>query len=232
MMSPRANLRNNLSESFNLSEIQDLCFDLNIDYENLHGQTKNEKSRAIIEFCEQNVMLHALIEWCEIKRPHTIWLTEDERSSLLNNVVSNNEAENKTDPLNASSESEEEKQLRLIYESVVDYFCLDSTDQEHLLELITSKLGRVIPEYTEILYKGRFFTKKKTVQRVIVHLNNWQYIIEERMHLSCFRKQVVKDIILKTETLILNDWIRMLSMDLTLLAQNHQHIKRFFLKGQ
>ena len=45
-------LRQTLDEFFTLSELRGLCFDMNIDFENLGGETKSDKVVALIEFCK------------------------------------------------------------------------------------------------------------------------------------------------------------------------------------
>jgi internalin A len=43
-------LQERLMQAYDLSELQQLCFELNIDYENLPGQTKSAKTRELVQF--------------------------------------------------------------------------------------------------------------------------------------------------------------------------------------
>lgn len=54
---------------FNDSELRDLCFDLNIDYEILGGDGKADKVRGLIEHCERRNRFVELLETCHRLRP-------------------------------------------------------------------------------------------------------------------------------------------------------------------
>jgi len=69
----QANLRDQLATYFSDSELNDLCFDLNIDYQNLPGQTKQEKARELIIYCQHHGLLENLISRCQELRPHLSW---------------------------------------------------------------------------------------------------------------------------------------------------------------
>ena len=46
-------LRESLSDKFNLDELNTLCFDLNIDYEDIPGNNKQAKVVELIKYCER-----------------------------------------------------------------------------------------------------------------------------------------------------------------------------------
>ncbi|KAA3665258.1 MAG: hypothetical protein DWQ04_01515, partial [Chloroflexi bacterium] len=50
----KINLRQLLEKHFNKSELRDICFELDIDFENLPGQTKRDKVRELITFCHRH----------------------------------------------------------------------------------------------------------------------------------------------------------------------------------
>jgi len=52
------NLRQSLSEKFDLEEIKDLCFDLNIDFDDLRGEGK--KVRELVAYCQRHDRLEEL----------------------------------------------------------------------------------------------------------------------------------------------------------------------------
>jgi hypothetical protein len=60
-ISPQAQaLHAALDAHFKLDEIEQLCFDLNIDWENLRGEIKQAKARSLILHCEKRGNLRAL----------------------------------------------------------------------------------------------------------------------------------------------------------------------------
>lgn len=66
-------LRNLLVKRFSKSEIRDICFEMNIEYENLDGETLNDKARELIFFCRRRDKLEELLSILKEKRPHEKW---------------------------------------------------------------------------------------------------------------------------------------------------------------
>ncbi|MCA9947043.1 MAG: hypothetical protein KC449_26365, partial [Anaerolineales bacterium] len=66
-------LRQALVEAFNESELQTLCFDLNIDYESLPPGSKPDKVRELIARCVREQRVDELISLCESARPKVAW---------------------------------------------------------------------------------------------------------------------------------------------------------------
>jgi hypothetical protein len=58
---------------FNDAEIRDICFNLNIDYEDLSGSGKSGKIRELISFCERRVGIQHLYAMVKKKRPKVEW---------------------------------------------------------------------------------------------------------------------------------------------------------------
>jgi hypothetical protein len=67
-------LRNQISSNFNLSELKDLCFDLKINYENIAGETLNDKARELVAYCNRRGLLQSLVEQCTLSRPNAEWV--------------------------------------------------------------------------------------------------------------------------------------------------------------
>lgn len=65
-------LRENMVAVFNLSELQDLCFDLAIDYETLGGHNKADKVRELIAYTQRTGHLVELVEACRLRRPNAV----------------------------------------------------------------------------------------------------------------------------------------------------------------
>lgn len=58
---------------FNESEIQELCFELDIDYEDLNGRNRLDKLRELITYMQRRNRLSDLVELCQAKRPRLNW---------------------------------------------------------------------------------------------------------------------------------------------------------------
>lgn len=71
----RVELRSLMDACFSLSDINTLCFDLHIDFENLQGSIKIDKIKALIGHCEQAGRLPELVEQCRRQRPFIAWPT-------------------------------------------------------------------------------------------------------------------------------------------------------------
>lgn len=65
----RAELREEITAHFNSEELRTLCFDMNIDYENLGGEGKAGKVRELIAYCERHGRIDELVEICRQLRP-------------------------------------------------------------------------------------------------------------------------------------------------------------------
>ena len=59
-----------LNEYFALNDIDSLCFEMGIDEEQLRGQTKDEKTRSLVKFVEQNERLPELKRLMRMARPN------------------------------------------------------------------------------------------------------------------------------------------------------------------
>ena len=65
-----ATLRRTLDEKFDQEEIQDLCFDLGIDFENLPGEGK--KAREVVAYCQRRDRLKELSASITRLRPRSL----------------------------------------------------------------------------------------------------------------------------------------------------------------
>lgn len=61
-----------LQDTFNKSELHELCFDLHVDYEDiLTGDTKSEKITTLIEYYIRHGTFYELVAYIKRKRPHS-----------------------------------------------------------------------------------------------------------------------------------------------------------------
>lgn len=58
-----------LNDSFNMDELQELCFGLQVDYENLEGATKNHKARSLIQYFSRRNRINVLVIAFQEVRP-------------------------------------------------------------------------------------------------------------------------------------------------------------------
>ena len=65
--------RDTIASNFNLEELNNLCFDLNINFENLSGTTLHLKSKELVMYCDRYNKLSDLLEQCKKLRPNTSW---------------------------------------------------------------------------------------------------------------------------------------------------------------
>jgi hypothetical protein len=70
----RGALRRNLTQHFSNDELNSLCFDLDIDYDNIEGDNKEAKVRELITYCNRSGRLLELLARCRTLRPSVDWL--------------------------------------------------------------------------------------------------------------------------------------------------------------
>jgi tetratricopeptide (TPR) repeat protein len=68
-----AQLRRNVAEHFNESELRTLCFDLEVDYDELPGRAKSEKAAELVAHLERRGRLPELVELGKQLRPKLAW---------------------------------------------------------------------------------------------------------------------------------------------------------------
>lgn len=65
-------LRQLLDEKFNENELRDLCFDLNVDYDNLPGTVKANKARELIFYFDRRQDMDVLLRQIRLLRPDAV----------------------------------------------------------------------------------------------------------------------------------------------------------------
>lgn len=74
----RVRLRMMIDEHFNKSELQTLCFDMDVDYDSLNGENKSDKARELVAYCERRQIVPDLVAKCKELRPNVSWEGEYE----------------------------------------------------------------------------------------------------------------------------------------------------------
>lgn len=70
---PHVWLHQILDEHFNDEELRTLCFDLDVDYDNLSGSNKVGKARELIRYCQRHDWLNKLQQRVMTLRPKVTW---------------------------------------------------------------------------------------------------------------------------------------------------------------
>ncbi len=67
-------LHTRIMARFSAAELHELCFlDLNVDYENIPGDSKGEKVMALLIYCQSRQQMKRLIMICRQSRPNVDW---------------------------------------------------------------------------------------------------------------------------------------------------------------
>lgn len=72
-MNALSRLDDQIADHFNLSELQDLCFKLDINFENLAGSTLNDKTLELVRYCQRHRRLNELLALLSELRPMVDW---------------------------------------------------------------------------------------------------------------------------------------------------------------
>lgn len=67
-------LRDKLVKHFSLSELDDLCFKVGVDDEEIPGATRPEKAREMVGYFKRRGLLPELLAACRAERPNVQWL--------------------------------------------------------------------------------------------------------------------------------------------------------------
>ena len=81
-----------LNQHFNLAEIQDLCFQLNVDYESVPGDEKPSRIRALLLALGRNGRLSELITLVQRERPNVDWPPVPDDFEMPESLVSGKSA--------------------------------------------------------------------------------------------------------------------------------------------
>lgn len=86
-----ATLRDQLNQHFSAAELQQLCFALSVEYENLLGNTRLDKAQSLVEHCLRHEMLTRLRSRCQELRPTVQWpevtIIEDEWTKIQQGII-------------------------------------------------------------------------------------------------------------------------------------------------
>jgi hypothetical protein len=66
-------LKDQIKDHFNQNDLKELCFNLGLDFEDLPGETRKDKARELVIYCQQHGLLMSLVNQCQKLRPHLSW---------------------------------------------------------------------------------------------------------------------------------------------------------------
>jgi flagellar hook-associated protein FlgK len=92
----------------------------------------------------------------------------------------------------------------------------DAADLHTFLQVLAVKLEDALPGHVQVQRHGGLFSHDKSVTRIALDLGEHQYSIGSDHHgqLHAQRQRIVRGIVLKTEDLSVDDWIRELVTEL------------------
>ncbi|HEY6410282.1 MAG TPA: hypothetical protein VIY29_22745 [Ktedonobacteraceae bacterium] len=85
----------------------------------------------------------------------------------------------------------------------------DSTDSRAFLEALAAKLAGSLPNQTTVTRHSSFFSREHPVKEIAVTMGDYQYRIwrEKQGPIMTQRAKVVRGIVLKTEEILMDQWI-------------------------
>ena len=83
----KSKLRDLLVNHFEDDELEDLCFDLDLPYSDLKGDTRKSKARELVKYFDNRNELSVLVAKCQELRPNVVW----EESQLSDISVEDND---------------------------------------------------------------------------------------------------------------------------------------------
>jgi hypothetical protein len=79
-----ADLRRKLNEAFNETDLRNICWDLGIDYENISGENKLDKTRELLDYLDNRRTIPDLLEVLNKERPKISWPVANTNVSQAN----------------------------------------------------------------------------------------------------------------------------------------------------
>jgi hypothetical protein len=136
-----AALRQRLEQYFNLDELKELTFDLEVNYENLPGETLRSKTRELVNYCQRHNMLPRLVALCASLRSSVDWrqglealrLTQTTEADDTEAITADN-----LDPVWAHSDAERQRAERQINEAFFECLAQLTADRGRVVLLFDS----------------------------------------------------------------------------------------------
>lgn len=62
-----------IKKHFSLEELQSLCFDLDIEFDDLPGNNFSRRAEELVDYCDRHSKFNQLLTACRQKRPKAPW---------------------------------------------------------------------------------------------------------------------------------------------------------------
>jgi hypothetical protein len=158
--------RDGLNNCFNLEELKTLCFDLQVNYENIAGDTIDIKAKSIIEYFFRQGRLADLADYCASQRPNYDWP----------NIAETKSGEYETPKAKSRGATKAKAQKVKIL-----FLAADPTDASRL------RLGQELREIQERLQLAKLRSKFSLAQRMSVRpADISQAILDEKPRIVHF----------------------------------------------
>lgn len=92
----KIDIQKKISIYFDPDELRQVCFHLNLKYENLAGETHETKSISLVQYCFRRGLLNKLVEHCQQERPHVNWAKDDTEAENPKELIADKIADNKS----------------------------------------------------------------------------------------------------------------------------------------
>ena len=70
----RATFHDQMADLFNIDELHQICFDLDVRFDAIPGETVGEKTRELYLYMERRGDLYRLVRICQQERPSANWI--------------------------------------------------------------------------------------------------------------------------------------------------------------
>lgn len=120
-------------------------------------------------------------------------------------------------------------------ELFASYLRSSATDLKAFMEALATKLSGSLPDQTQVVRHSSLFSREHPVREITITLGDYQYrITRERQGFpGTSRSKVVRGIVLKTDTIPMDQWIEELAISLAEVSmqseQSRTALERFLL---
>lgn len=130
-------LLDKLIEHFNQNELSRLCFDLNIRYDSLEGNSSAKKAQELIEYCDRHNRIGELVQELSHKRPQIPW-EEFAENAQVKTIVS------KQDDTTGQSIAESSKDLPLENQTIDNIIFLGELLKAVIADELRPKKDKIV----------------------------------------------------------------------------------------
>ncbi|MFK7804398.1 MAG: hypothetical protein AB8G95_22375 [Anaerolineae bacterium] len=198
-----------IEDHFNLPELRDLSFQMDITFDDLRGETKSDKSRELVQYCDRRGKVDALVVKLIELRSNVNWLAPQFDSNHSPSKPQDESLIQERDSTNYNELTVEKIRLLLSDFSDDSFYIKDNIPLNKLNNAINSYATDIMPDQVLILYDDTLFETAKKGVLLTKDSVHWK-INQESGHCDYTEINHVKfdhSIMLVTGNLQINDWI-------------------------